>query len=50
MGLLTVAKQKRFLLQTHAVDGDETLGVNEVDIDKENTLLALPSRRAEERP
>ncbi|OAE26885.1 hypothetical protein AXG93_3257s1010 [Marchantia polymorpha subsp. ruderalis] len=31
MRLLTAAEQKRFPLQTHAVDGDESLGVNEGD-------------------
>lgn len=32
----------KFPLQTHAEDGDETLGAIEVDTEQEDTQLALP--------
>lgn len=43
---MIAAEQKRFLLQTHAANGDESLGVNEVDTDQENTQLVLLLKRA----
>ncbi|OAE25299.1 hypothetical protein AXG93_4620s1130 [Marchantia polymorpha subsp. ruderalis] len=43
MELLTAAEKKRFTLQTHAVDEDETLSANEVNTDQEDTQLALAS-------
>ncbi|OAE24796.1 hypothetical protein AXG93_3086s1030 [Marchantia polymorpha subsp. ruderalis] len=42
MGLLMEAKQKQFLLQTKAVDGDETWSGNAVDTEKDDTQQALP--------
>ncbi|OAE22020.1 hypothetical protein AXG93_4780s1010 [Marchantia polymorpha subsp. ruderalis] len=57
MGLLTKTEQKKFPLQTHAHDGDETLSANEVDTSQEEAQLALrsgrtdgPRDRREERP
>lgn len=47
MGLLTVAEQKRFPLQTHVVDGDEIHDVNKVDTDQKDTQLALLLKRAD---
>lgn len=47
MGLLTVEEQKKFSLHTHAVDEDETHGANKVDVDQEDTQLALLLRRAD---
>lgn len=46
MDLLTAAEQKRFSLQTHAIDGDELRGANEYDTDQEDTQLALSSVKA----
>ncbi|OAE18392.1 hypothetical protein AXG93_3632s1000 [Marchantia polymorpha subsp. ruderalis] len=47
MRLLTDAEQKKFQLQTHAEDGDETLDANDVDTDQEETQLALPLEMAD---
>ncbi|OAE35289.1 hypothetical protein AXG93_392s1380 [Marchantia polymorpha subsp. ruderalis] len=38
-------EQKKFMLKTHAENAYETLGVNEVNTEQEETHLALPSER-----
>ncbi|OAE35185.1 hypothetical protein AXG93_2947s1020 [Marchantia polymorpha subsp. ruderalis] len=47
VGLLTTAEQKKFPLQAHVENGDETLGANDIDTDQEDTQLALPSERVD---